>query len=65
LTIHQFLPNRVAPGLVAVTLSGQSLIAAQVTVNAPQALTSGGSWRRPPAITGPRILRIGVRVGWP
>lgn len=34
--------------------------------NAPQTLTtsSGGSWLRPTAITGPRILRIGARAEW-
>jgi hypothetical protein len=34
--------------------------------NAAQALTtvSGGSWLRPTAITGPRILRIGARLDW-
>jgi hypothetical protein len=34
--------------------------------NAAQALTtsSGGSWLRPTAITGPRILRIGARWDW-
>jgi hypothetical protein len=66
LTINQFLPNRVAPGLVAVTSSGPSLIAAEVTVNAAKALiaNSGGAWLRPTAITGPRMLRIGARVGW-
>jgi hypothetical protein len=34
--------------------------------NAAQALTtsSGGSWLRPIAITGPRIFRIGARLDW-
>jgi hypothetical protein len=34
--------------------------------NAVQALTasSGGSWLRPSAITGPRVLRIGARFDW-
>ena len=34
--------------------------------NAAQALTttSGGSWLRPTAITGPRVLRIGARLQW-
>ena len=34
--------------------------------NAEQTLTtsSGGSWLRPTAITGPRILRIGARLDW-
>jgi hypothetical protein len=34
--------------------------------NAAQALTtsSGGSWLRPTAITGPRILRVGARCDW-
>ncbi len=34
--------------------------------NAVQTLTttSGGSWLRPTAITGPRVLRIGARVEW-
>jgi hypothetical protein len=34
--------------------------------NAPQTLTtsSGSSWLRPTAITGPRILRIGARMEW-
>jgi hypothetical protein len=34
--------------------------------NAAQTLTttSGGSWLRPTAITGPRVLRIGSRVEW-
>lgn len=34
--------------------------------NAAQALTtgSGGSWLRPLAVTGPRILRIGARLDW-
>ena len=34
--------------------------------NAAQTLTttSGGSWLRPTAITGPRVLRIGARVEW-
>ena len=34
--------------------------------NAAQTLTtsSGGSWLRPTAITGPRALRIGARVEW-
>ena len=34
--------------------------------NAAQTLTttSGDSWLRPTAITGPRVLRIGARVEW-
>ena len=34
--------------------------------NAAQTLTtsSGGSWLRPTAITGPRVLRIGARLQW-
>lgn len=34
--------------------------------NAAQTLTTsaGGSWLRPTAITGPRVLRIGARVDW-
>ncbi len=34
--------------------------------NAAQALTtsSGGSWLRPTAVTGPRILRVGPRLDW-
>jgi hypothetical protein len=34
--------------------------------NAEQTLTttSGGSWLRPTAITGPRIARIGLRIEW-
>ena len=34
--------------------------------NAEQTLTttSGGSWLRPTAITGPRVLRIGARLEW-
>jgi hypothetical protein len=34
--------------------------------NAVQTLTSssGGSWLRPTAITGPRVLRIGARLEW-
>ena len=42
------------------------MIAAEVTVNAAKALiaNSGGAWLRPTAITGPRMLRIGARVGW-
>ncbi len=34
--------------------------------NAEQMLTtsSGGSWLRPTAITGPRVVRIGARLQW-
>lgn len=34
--------------------------------NAAQSLTtnSGGSWLRPTAITGPRILRLGALLNW-
>jgi len=34
--------------------------------NAAQVLTtsSGGSWLRPTAVTGPRILRVGARLDW-
>jgi hypothetical protein len=37
-----------------------------LNTNAAQALTtnSGGSWLRPIAVTGPRILRVGARLDW-
>ncbi|HEY2431410.1 MAG TPA: carboxypeptidase regulatory-like domain-containing protein [Vicinamibacterales bacterium] len=37
-----------------------------LNTNAEQTLStsSGGSWLRPTAITGPRILRIGARLDW-
>ena len=37
-----------------------------LNTNAEQTLntSSGGSWLRPTAITGPRVLRVGARLEW-
>jgi hypothetical protein len=55
-------PFRVGPARVMGFFDVYNIL----NTNAAQALVtnSGGSWMRPTAITGPRILRLGARLDW-